>query len=200
MKTLTTAPLVLILALPACATVIDFEAEAARAGGSLTGIPNSPLTIGAATVTGGELLRAEINLGVDQTGVYATEGLFGADANPLVIRFAVPVYALSIFIANGDAANQTYTVIDNLGDTVTSTRALSGSTSNAAKTFSLPGTGIRSVSIASANAEFRNFAIDNVAFTPTPEPASVTCVTWSSVDVAPGSKIRLQKSRRKTGG
>jgi hypothetical protein len=41
--------LFLTLARPANATVIDFEAQAAGRGGSFTGIPDSPLTIGIAT-------------------------------------------------------------------------------------------------------------------------------------------------------
>ena len=38
---------------PAAATAIDFEAQATGRGGNLTGIPDSPLTIGIATFTGG---------------------------------------------------------------------------------------------------------------------------------------------------
>ena len=39
---------------PAVADVIDFETQAANTGGFLTGIPDSPLTIGIATFAGGE--------------------------------------------------------------------------------------------------------------------------------------------------
>ena len=42
----------------ATADLIDFETQAANAGGFLTGIPDSPLTIGIATFSGGELRRA----------------------------------------------------------------------------------------------------------------------------------------------
>ena len=77
---------------PASASVIDFEAQAANRGGNLTGIPDSPLTIGIATFTGGELRSGLINLRADETGVYASEGLFGSgETNPLVITFATPV-------------------------------------------------------------------------------------------------------------
>src|SRR5262249_14823370 len=130
----------------------------------------SPFTIGIAAVTGGELLHGEINLPADQTGVYATEGLFGSDTNPLVIYFAVPVSGFSVFIANGDSANQTYTVSDDLGHTTSVMLALSGSISNSARTVSLPGDGITTVSITSGNADFWNFAIDNVTFEAVPEP------------------------------
>jgi len=46
---------VAVAAAPATATVINFDAQAAGSGGNLTGIPDSPLTIGIATFTGGEL-------------------------------------------------------------------------------------------------------------------------------------------------
>src|SRR3954453_3548372 len=92
-------------AIPAGATTIDFTTQAANRGGNFTGIPDSPLTIGIATFTGGELRSGLINLTGDQTGVYASEGLFGSDTNPLVITFAMPVSNFSILIANGDAQN-----------------------------------------------------------------------------------------------
>jgi hypothetical protein len=66
------------------ASVINFNTQAADRGGNLTGIPDSPLPIGMATFSGGELLNAEVGLNVDQTGVYATQGLFGSgETNPL---------------------------------------------------------------------------------------------------------------------
>jgi hypothetical protein len=168
----------LLLALasaPASASVIDFEAQAANRGGSLTGIPDSPLTIGIATFTGGELRSALINLPADQTGIYASQGQFGAgETNPLVITFATPVSDFSVLIANGDAQNQTYTVSDDRGDSTSVTLALSGSLNNAARTVSLSASDIRTVSITSANAGFWNFAIDNVTFSEVPEPMSAS--------------------------
>src|SRR5215471_14468407 len=96
MKSLTASTsfclLLTLAAAPASASVIDFEAQAANRGGNLTGIPDSPLTIGIATFTGGELRDGLINLPVDETGVYASEGLFGSgETNPLLIVFATPV-------------------------------------------------------------------------------------------------------------
>jgi hypothetical protein len=162
---------------PATATVIDFEAQAANRGGNLTGIPDSPLTIGIATFTGGELRSGLINLPADETGVYASEGLFGSgETNPLVITFATPVSNFSVLVANGDAQNQTYTVSDDLGDSASVTLALSGSLNNAAKTVALSASDIRTVSITSANVSFWNFAIDNVTFSAVPEPMSVSLV------------------------
>ena len=170
--------LLLTLALaPASATIIDFEAQAANRGGNLTGIPDSPLTIGIATFTGGELRFGLINLPADETGVYVSEGLFGSgETNPLVITFATPVSDFSVLVANGDAQNQTYTVSDELGDSASVTLALSGSLNNAAKTVALSGSDITTVSITSANVSFWNFAIDNVTFSAVPEPMSVSLV------------------------
>jgi hypothetical protein len=170
--------LLLTLALaPASASVIDFEAQAANRGGNLTGIPDSPLTIGIATFTGGELRSGLINLPADETGVYVSEGLFGSgETNPLVITFLTPVSDFSVLVANGDAQNQTYTVSDELGDSASVTLALSGSLNNAAKTVALSGSDITTVSITSANVSFWNFAIDNVTFSAVPEPMSVSLV------------------------
>jgi hypothetical protein len=160
--------------IPASATVVDFEAQAAARGGNLSGIPDSPLTIGIATFTGGELLNAEVGLNADQTGVYATEGLFGSgESNPLVITFASPVSNFSIFIANGDDVRN-YTVSDNLGDSVTMSLASAGGLG--AGTFSLASNGLTTVDITSANADAWDFAIDNVTFTQAtsiPEPGSM---------------------------
>jgi hypothetical protein len=162
--------LVCATTLPA-ATVIDFETQAANTGGSLTGIPNSPLTVGIATFTGGELRGGEIGLNADQTGLYASEGLFGSgEANPLEITFASPVSDFSVFVANGDDV-RSYTVSDNLGNSVTMSLASAGGLG--AATFSLPGGGITAVDITSANADAWDFAIDNVTFTAAPEPRSL---------------------------
>lgn len=165
----------LMAAVPATADVINFNAQAVGRGGNLTGIPDSPLNIGLATFTGGELLHAEIGLNVDQTGVYASEGIFGSgETNPVTITFASPVSGFSVFIANGDDV-RSYTVTDNLGDSVTESLASAGGLG--AATFFLPSVNITSVKITSANAAAWDFAIDNVTFAPAatvaPEPDSL---------------------------
>ena len=156
------------------ADVIDFEAQTVAHGGNLTGIPDSPLTIGIATFTGGELLNGEVGLNADQTGVYATEGLFGSgESDPLVITFASPVDAFSVYVANGDDVTK-YTVSDNLGDSVS--KSLASASGLGTAIFSLPGTGLTTVDITSADANAWDFAIDNVSFTQTtsaPEPGSL---------------------------
>lgn len=165
-------------ALPADATVINFDAQAASHGGNLTGIPDSPMTIGIATFTGGELRGGEVGLNADQTGVYASEGLFGSgETNPLQITFALPISDFSVYVVNAENV-QSYTVSDNLGDSVT--MSLASSANLGAATFSLPGTSITSVTITSANADAWDFAIDDTTFTTaisiTPEPESFLLV------------------------
>ncbi len=164
----------LMAAVPATAEVINFDAQAAGRGGNLTGIPDSPLNVGIANFTGGELLDAEVGLSVDQTGVYASQGIFGSgETNPLTITFVSAVSNVSVFVANGDDV-RSYTVTDNLGDSVTKSLASAGGLGGA--TFSLPGNDITSVQISSANAAAWDFAIDNVTFAPpataVPEPDS----------------------------
>lgn len=163
-----------LLAARGAASTIDFEAQAAGRGGNLTGIPDSPLTIGAATFTGGEVLNAEVGLNADQTGVYASEGLFGSgETNPLIISFSAPVNGFSVLVVNGDDVRN-YTVSDNPGDSTTMSLPSAGSLGVA--TFSLPGNGLTTVQITSANADGWDFAIDNVTFTQTvatPEPRSI---------------------------
>jgi hypothetical protein len=170
---------------PATATVINFDAQAADRGGNLTGIPDSPLTIGIATFSGGELLNAEVGLNADQTGVYATQGLFGSgETNPVMITFASPIEEFSIFVANGDDA-RSYAVSDNLGDSIT--KSLPSAGALGAASFSLPGSGITTVYVTSANADAWDFAIDNVSFTAptsTPEPESLFLVGAGSILVA----------------
>lgn len=162
--------LILLLAATAAlsAGTIDFEAEAANAGGFLTGIPDSPLAIGVATFTGGELRRGEIGLIADQSGVYATQGVFGfGETNPLTILFAAPVSGFSVTVLNGDNT-ATYTITDDLGDSISASLPSAGA--GGAKIFSLPGVGIRRVHISSSNGDGWNFAIDDVISVAAPEP------------------------------
>jgi hypothetical protein len=168
--------------MPAKGTVIDFEAQAANHGGNLTGIPDSPLTLGIATFTGGELRAAEIGLNADQTGVYASQGLFGSgETDPLVITFASPVDDFSVFVANGDDV-RSYTVSDDMGDSITKSLPSAGSLGSA--TFSLPASNITAVSISSANTDAWDFAIDNVSFVAAPEPTSLLLVGAGAVLLA----------------
>ena len=150
------------------ASTIDFETQAAASGSTFTGTP-SEVNIGIASFSGGELLNNVAGLGADATGVYASEGIFGSEDNPIEITFSAPVSAFSILLVNADNT-QNYTVSDNLGDSVTKSVASAGALGTA--TFTLAGAGLTTVDITSANAFSWSFAIDNVAFTPvaTPEP------------------------------
>ncbi len=154
----------------AYAATIDFESQASAvfAPSAFDGGTDSPLKIGTATFTGGELLLQESG-GADQTGVYATESLFGAYKNPLKIVFSLPVSGLSLLLTNNIAGM--FTVSDNRGATSTLTLGL-----NASQTFMLPGSGITSVNVAETGGVY-DFAIDNVTFstggTVAPEPSSL---------------------------
>ena len=184
-----------IVAAPLRATVIDFDAQSAARGGNLTGIPDSPLTIGIATFTGGELLNAEVGLKADQTGVYTSQGLFGSgETNPLVITFASPVSGFSVFVANGDDA-RSYTVSDNLGDSITQSLPSTGALG--AAVFSLAGNGLTTAFVTSANRDAWDFAIDNVSFTTstaTPEPKSLLLLCAGLFVVAGVGRKRIRES------
>ncbi len=157
--------------LAAHADVVNFDAQASGASSFFNGTVNSPLTIGNATFTGGQLIKAESGASPDQTGVYATASLAGGYTDPLHITFSSPVSGFSILVTNLVA--DTFTVADNVGDS--SSDAIGA---DSQQTFSLAGSGITSVTISSANQANWDFAIDNVTFTPgtvaaTPEPSSL---------------------------
>jgi hypothetical protein len=191
------ALIALTTAVPAGATVIDFEAQAINTGGNLTGTPNSPLSIGTATFTGGELRDGEFGLPVDQTGLYASEGLFGSgETNPLVVAFASPVKDFSVLVANADHV-ENYTVSDDLGDSLTLTLPGGGT---AASVCSLPGNGITTVDISSSDADAWTFAIDNVAFdtaATAPEPKSLLLLAIGLMLLPAGHFIRVAPKLRK---
>ncbi len=166
-------------------TLIDFNPQAASAPNSinLSGIGDSPYTIGNATFFGGQLVNNYVTLfslttGIqpDTTGLYADMTPSGPDfTNPMVITFAAPVYNFSLLVINYDGFAVPFEVADNLGDS--STMVLDPFASNGgAATFSLAGAGgITSVTITERTSGFPfsdySFGIDNVAFTVAPEPA-----------------------------
>lgn len=158
---------------PARADLIDFEAQGSGALSFFTGFPDSPLVIGNATFTGGQLLFQE-TIAIDSTAVYGT-AFFGGPGytNPLTILFSEPVSGFNVQVTNEGA--DVYTVADNLGGSQSSVLGM-----NDPHLFSLPDTGITSVTISGAS-PFWDFAIDNVGFAPTgpppgspvPEPAGI---------------------------
>ena len=173
------------------ADVIDFEAQAAGAPSGFNGVLNSPLVINGVTFTGGQLLNHESGASPDQTGVYATISPsitgFPGYTNPLPITFSTPVSGFSVLITNVLA--DTFTVLDNLGGS--QTFAIGG---GGQQVFTLADSGITSVLISSTNRDRWDFAIDNVTFTKTPEPASVLLLlTGLGVTVV---KLRKMSGKR----
>ena len=160
---------------------INFESQAVSAT-DFDFSTNSPLVIGSATFTGGELLTNQLDfidagVSADTTTVYATTSFGSPYANPLTISFSTPVSAFSVLITNefGDS----YTVADNLGGFVTAPIG-----PNTSQIFGLSDTGISSVTIGSASTANFQFAIDDVKFTTgasvVPEPNSVLPVLLAS--------------------
>ncbi|MBV9404016.1 MAG: hypothetical protein JO211_01630, partial [Acidobacteriaceae bacterium] len=139
------------------ATTINFEAQGAAAPAAFDNKLNSPLVIGIATFTGGELLRNEA-AAVDLTAVYATAN--GAPyADPLTITFSQAVSNVSLLLTN--ETPDTYTLADNLGHS--NSTAVNA---NTGQTLSLVDSGVTQMTIASAIPFGWDFAIDNVSFTP----------------------------------
>ncbi len=180
----------LYLSMPArAATIIDFEAQGATAPNAFSGHTNSPLVIGIATFTGGQLLNHELGF-TDATVVYATtNNIAGPYTDPLTIAFSQPVSGFSIVVTN--EIPDTYIVGDNKG----------GSTSlfvnaNTSQTFTLADSGIGSVTIASSATVLWDFAIDNVTFSPVttaPEPA-----TYLPIASALLGALLIARGRRRT--
>lgn len=161
----------------AAKTLIDFEAQGAGAPQYFDGKIDSPLNIGIATFTGGELLnlKPDAFYWADPTIVYATADLYytclyGPScpySNPVTISFARPVSQFSLSVIDG--YTDSITVSDNVGDSQTAVIA-----EDSGKTFYLAGTDISSVSV-SAYAGW-NFELDNVRFTANsavPEPSAL---------------------------
>jgi PEP-CTERM motif len=177
---------------PASADIINFDAQAAGRGGVFTGTVDSPLVIGIATFTGGELLNNETN-SVDTTGVYATispNNVPGGYTNPLTITFSTPVSAFSILVTNN--LGDTFTVADNRGGS--STMVLP---SLASQIFTLPDTGITSVTVGAASTSEWDFAIDNVTFTPlntVPEPSTMLLGGMSALAGLAYAGVRRRKT------
>jgi len=152
------------------ADLIDFEAQGASAPSVFNGTLNSPLVIGIATFTGGQLLNNAAGA-ADGTAVYGSTNLVsGGYTNPLTITFSTAVSSFSIDVINGLA--DSYTVADNKGGS-----RMLAVPFNTTQLFTLTDSGITSVTIESATKSFWDFAIDNVQFTPAvssvPEPSSL---------------------------
>jgi hypothetical protein len=130
-----------------------------------------------ATFSGGVVLTNETSQTTDNTSVYATcaAALCGGSAtllNPLTVTFSVAIQNFSIQILNALAGS--YTMSDNVGDSVTFSLATTGG-SIATEGFAAAGTQV-TITYNTAPTAW-DFAIDNVTFdqalpNSTPEPAS----------------------------
>ena len=163
------------------ADFVDFEAQGTGRGGQFTGQADPPLSIGIATFIGGQVLNGETGLSNDATAVYATYSINGPGySNPLRISFGRLVDGLTLLLANEQEG--TYTVADDVGDSITRTIPL-GSPTTASSVFDLGGFGIGSVTIAKVGRGTWDFAIDDVSFTPrvsaVPEPSSFVLMAFA---------------------
>jgi hypothetical protein len=149
----------------AAATTVDFESFT---GPSVFGPADPPLTIGAATFSGGLIMTAVEGLLPDQSTVYGTADFCAGCASSITITFSTPVDDFSAEVLNGTTATVSYTVAANLGDSVT--KLLGNDLATGADTFTLPDAAITSVTITRTEpTRFWDFFIDNVSFTvPTP--------------------------------
>ena len=140
--------------------LIDFEQFT---GSSLFSAIQPPLTVGIATISGGQLLSAATNLPADRSVVYGTAAFCSGCLPSITIAFSQKVSNFSVFVYNGQTFTVTYTVQDDAGGLQTVT-LVSNSQSGVA-TVMLPSTGIRQVTITS-NAGQWDFLIDNLRFAP----------------------------------
>jgi hypothetical protein len=163
------ATIVLGFEMAESAVLIDFEAQGAGAPSIFTNTLNSPLTIDGATFTGGQLLNNETTSGPDNTAVYATIGGTGAYTalytNPLTITFNQPVSDFSVTVTNGYPED--YIVRESTGTWDDKGLPLYGQ-----QTYYFSDSGVTSVTIETYAVPW-NFAIDNVTFTPIPEPCTL---------------------------
>jgi hypothetical protein len=141
-------------------TLIDFE-QFTGSSSFFTGA-QSPLTVGIATISGGQTLSAATYLPADASTVYGTASFCAGCAPVITIAFAHKVSNVSFFLFNGEPFTVTYTVEDDQGDS--QTVSLQANFNSGFGTISLPGTNITNVTITSESGGSWDFLIDNIRF------------------------------------
>jgi hypothetical protein len=142
-------------------TLIDFEQFTGPC--CFTGV-QPPLTVGIATVSGGQILSGTSNLPADQSVLYGTAYFCPGCSPTITITFSQKVSNVSLFLYNGLTDTVTYTVADDKGGSQTVT--LSSNLQSGTATVSLPDVGISQVTISGALAGEWDFFVDNVRFAP----------------------------------
>jgi hypothetical protein len=138
---------------------------------------------GTVTITGGAVFDTTANLPADQTAVYGTAGnssLIGVFpgagfTNPLVITFPKPILNFSLDIFNGNTMTVQYELADNRGDTADFQIVPNFSMGLQSNGFATTGNQVTISAITGQNTPSGltwDFLIDNINFTPVPEPST----------------------------
>jgi pimeloyl-ACP methyl ester carboxylesterase len=138
------------------------------AGPSLFNAIEPPLQVGAATISGGQILTNTTNLPIDQQTVYGTADFCTGCLPAITIDFALPVSKFSVFLLNGSTVTFTYTVADNQGGS--QIIVLEPNVDSGAGLVALPDSNITQVIITSGNVPSDpgwDFLVAYIGFTPT---------------------------------
>lgn len=142
--------------------LIDFE-QFTTAPSVFSGV-QPPLTVGIATISGGQTLSAATNLPADRSVIYGTASFCPGCASTITVAFSQPVSNFSVFLYNGLTFSVTYTVSDDQGGM--QTISLQANFQSGFGTIMLPSQNIHQVTITSGNSTQWDFLIDNVRFAP----------------------------------
>jgi hypothetical protein len=146
----------------AAPTTVDFEQFV---GPSVFGAVDSPLTIGIATFSGGELLTNTSGLTANQSSVYGTAFFCRGCQPDLTISFSKPVTDFSVLVISGMPDALSYTVTSQDGSTSTGT--IPSFLQDGSRRFSLADPAITSVTVRLAVPQPEwDFFIDDVRFSP----------------------------------
>lgn len=142
------------------AQTVDFEQFA---GGSVFTSAQAPLTVGMATISGGQVLANTVNLPANQSKVYGTSYFCQGCASAITINFAQKVSNVSMWVLNGQTVTVTYTIRDDTGGTKSVT--LAPNFNSGYTTVFLDSKSIVRVTIAGNIGQY-DFFIDNLRYSP----------------------------------